>query len=57
VRETKRLFLLYQVPYLATIVPKRWFESPEQIETWRQIALAGMGPKGIAKGGVVGRWC
>jgi hypothetical protein len=55
--ETRSLFLLYQLPYIAIIVPKRWFESAEQIETWRQIATAGIGSRGIEKPGLVGRWC
>ena len=56
-RETKSLFLLYQLPNYALIVPKRFFESPVQMETWRRMASRGIAPKGIDKSGLVARWC
>ena len=56
VRETKSLFLLYLAPRRAVIVPKRFFESPEQMEQWRQLVLAAVAPKKIEKPGLIGRW-
>jgi hypothetical protein len=57
VRETKSFFLLYQLPQMALIIPKRFFETPEQMETWRRLASSGIAPKRIERPGLVARWC
>jgi hypothetical protein len=57
VRETKSLFLLYHGPNIAMIVPKRFFQSPAEMEKWRQLVLESMATKRIEKPGVIGRWC
>jgi len=54
-RETKSLFLLYQAPNLAVIVPKRFFESQIQMNTWRQMAEAGIAPRKISVPRI-GKW-
>lgn len=56
-RETNSLFLLYHGPCAAVIVPKRFFQSPAEMEKWRQLVLACVAPKPIEKPGIVGRWC
>ncbi|MGO9095579.1 MAG: YcxB family protein [Bryobacteraceae bacterium] len=56
-RETKSLFLLYSMSNLAMILPKRLFQSPEQMKQWRQLVLAAIAPKKIEKPGLIGRWC
>jgi hypothetical protein len=57
VRETASLFLLYIGPKGAVIVPKRFFQSPEEIEKWRQLVASSVDPKLIEKPSFFGRWC
>jgi YcxB-like protein len=57
VRETKSLFLLYYSANMALIVPKHFFEAPDQMDQWRQLVAASIDPKLIEKRGLVGRWC
>jgi hypothetical protein len=57
VRETKTLFLLYHAPNIAVVVPKRFFQSPSEIEKWRQLVVTYVDAKRIEKPGVVGRLC
>jgi len=54
IQETRSLFLLYQGPNIAVIVPKRFFQSTAEMEKWRELCVA---HKRIDKPGVVGRWC
>jgi hypothetical protein len=56
-RETKSLFLLYLGPNGAINIPKRFFQSPEEMERWRQLVQSSMDPKLIEKPSFVGRWC
>jgi hypothetical protein len=57
VRETKSLFLLYHTPQMALVVPKRFFVSDEQMETWEEAVTVGIAPKKLSKAGWVGRLC
>ena len=57
VRETKSLFLIYHAANVAVIVPKSFFTSPSEMETWRQIVATHLGSKLIDKPGLVGRSC
>jgi hypothetical protein len=57
VQETESLFLLYHGPNIAVIVPKRFFQSPAEMERWCQLVLACIAPKRIEKPGLIGRWC
>jgi hypothetical protein len=56
IRETRSLFLLYVGPKGAVIVPKRFFQSPDEMERWRQLVAAWVKPKLIEKPSFVGRW-
>jgi hypothetical protein len=57
VRETKSLFILYMGPNSGEVVPKRFFQSPDEMERWRALVGASMGAKPIEEPGFVGRWC
>jgi hypothetical protein len=57
VRETNSLFLLYHTADAAFLVPKRFFRSPAEMENWRQLVRAGVGPAKMEKPGAIGRWC
>jgi hypothetical protein len=57
VRETKSLFLLYHAHNMAAIIPKRFFESPDEMERWRQLVAACVDPKLIERPSFIGRWC
>ena len=57
VRETKSLFILYQGPGSAEMVPKRFFEGPEEIHRWLQLVASRVDPKLIEKPNFIGRWC
>jgi hypothetical protein len=56
VRETSRLFRLHYSSNQALIIPKRFFSSPEQIESWRRIVETSIAPRKISKSGFIGRW-
>jgi YcxB-like protein len=57
VRETKSLFLLYYSATTALVLPKRFFQSPDEMERWRQLIASCVDPKLIEKPSFVGRWC
>jgi hypothetical protein len=57
VRETASLFKLYVGPRGFVIVPKRFFQSSEEIDKWRQLIASRVDPKLIAKPSFLGRWC
>jgi hypothetical protein len=56
-QETGTLFLLYIGPGSAEIVPKRFFQSPVEMDQWRQMVLSCVAPKRIEGSGLIGRWC
>ncbi len=56
-QETRTLFLLYIGPSIAEIVPKRFFQSPAEMDQWRQMVLSCVAPKQIEGSGLIGRWC
>jgi hypothetical protein len=55
--ETKSLFLLYHHSNVAVVVPKRFFQSASEMDTWRQFAAMHMDSKQIDKPGFVARLC
>ena len=55
--ETKSLFLVYQTSNAAVIVPKRFFQDPSEIDSWRQFVGAHLDSKRIEKPGFVARFC
>jgi hypothetical protein len=57
IRETKSLFLVYQAPNLAIIVPKRFFQNHSHLDSWRQLVAAQVGSKCVETPGFVGRFC
>jgi YcxB-like protein len=56
IQETKSFFLLYQGK-AAIVVPKRFFQSPDQMESWRQLAVECVATSRIEKAGVLGGLC
>jgi hypothetical protein len=57
VRETECLFLLYLSPGSAMLVPKRFFQNPDELEKWRQLVASSVDPKLIEKPSFFARWC
>jgi hypothetical protein len=55
VYETKSLFCLYLSSAMAVIVPKRFFESPEQQERWRRLVERRIHPKRIIRSNIIGK--
>jgi hypothetical protein len=56
-RETNSIFLLYFGPNSASIIPKRFFRSQDEIEKWRELLASSVDPKLIEKPTFIGRWC
>jgi hypothetical protein len=56
VRETKSLFVMYQGPNVAIVVPKRFFADPSAVDEWRRLVSSSMS-KAIEEPGVAGRRC
>jgi hypothetical protein len=54
--ETRTLFLIFNGQSI-TLVPKRYFQSPNEMSSWREIVEAGIAPQKIARPGVVARCC
>jgi hypothetical protein len=56
VRETKSLFVMYQGPNIAVVLPKRFFADSAAADEWRRLVSSSMS-KPIEQPGVVGRRC
>jgi len=54
--ETRSLFLLF-IGDSSILLPKRYFQSAEEMSAWRAITGAGIAPKKIRPPGMVARWC
>jgi hypothetical protein len=56
VRETGCLFLLYYAPNQALLVPKRFFSTSDQMDSWRMITETGIAPRQISQLAFIGKW-
>jgi hypothetical protein len=56
VRETNSSFIFYRGKQIAMVLPKRFFRSEADIETWRRLVAESLAPKEIESPGVIARW-
>lgn len=56
IRETKTLFVFNHGMEVAMILPKRFFSSSEQMESWRNLVSSHVPAKKIKGIGLLGKW-
>ena len=56
VRELGSMFVLYTAPNLGSLLPKRFFQSAEELAAFRELVAAGIAPKKLARPGIWSRW-
>jgi|ERR1035438_5216661 hypothetical protein len=54
--ETRTLFMIF-MGEASVLIPKRYFQSSEEMSAWRAVVEAGIAPKKIVRPGVVARHC